>query len=359
VDGSAVAGRDFGGAVGFEKEGTFIFENTEVEKYIEVPIINTNRYEGETEFTISLKNFKSPAARAGFGKHVALKVVIASDTDTKNMIDNVTKYLESNDGSYDVGSATWSQQFKDAITFHGSVMSAADWVMHIITLPWKLIFAFVPPTCYAGGWLCFSVALIFIGIVTAFIGDLAALMGCCIGLKDTVTAITFVALGTSLPDAFASKAATINDESADAAIGNVTGSNSVNVFLGLGLPWSIAAVYWNSGMVSDKAEKRWRIKYGGEIGGFDKRGTKGPDGARSIGFDNDVAFVVPAGALALSVGTFCFCACTCLAVLQYRRVTYGAELGGDRKVSNRHAAFFVSLWFLYLGVSILSAEGIL
>ena len=33
-------------------------------------------------------------------------------------------------------------------------------------------------------------------------------MGCCLGLKDTVTAITFVALGTSLPDAFASKAAT-------------------------------------------------------------------------------------------------------------------------------------------------------
>ena len=31
---------------------------------------------------------------------------------------------------------------------------------------------------------------------------------------------------------------------ADAAIGNVTGSNSVNVFLGLGLPWMMAAVYW-------------------------------------------------------------------------------------------------------------------
>ena len=52
-------------------------------------------------------------------------------------------------------------------------------------------------------------------------------MGCCLGLKDVVTAITFVALGTSLPDAFASKAATINDDSADAAVGNVTGSNAV------------------------------------------------------------------------------------------------------------------------------------
>ena len=51
------------------------------------------------------------------------------------------------------------------------------------------------------------------------------------------------AAGTSLPDTFASKSAAVNNDSADAAVGNVTGSNSVNVFLGLGLPWTIAAIY--------------------------------------------------------------------------------------------------------------------
>ena len=56
-------------------------------------------------------------------------------------------------------------------------------------------------------------------------------------------AITFVALGTSLPDTFASKAAAVGEKNADNAIGNITGSNSVNVFLGLGLPWLIAAIY--------------------------------------------------------------------------------------------------------------------
>jgi len=35
------------------------------------------------------------------------------------------------------------------------------------------------------------------------------------------------------------------DETSDNAIGNVTGSNSVNVFLGLGLPWTMAAIYWS------------------------------------------------------------------------------------------------------------------
>jgi len=33
------------------------------------------------------------------------------------------------------------------------------------------------------------------------------------------------------------------EATADNSVGNVTGSNSVNVFLGLGLPWSVAAVY--------------------------------------------------------------------------------------------------------------------
>ena len=60
-----------------------------------------------------------------------------------------------------------------------------------------------------------------------------------------ITAITFVALGTSLPDTFASKTAAIQEKYADNAVGNVTGSNSVNVFLGLGLPWLIAAIVRN------------------------------------------------------------------------------------------------------------------
>ena len=45
-------------------------------------------------------------------------------------------------------------------------------------------------------------------------------------------------------DTFASKIAAINDETADASIGNVTGSNAVNVFLGIGLPWTFASFYW-------------------------------------------------------------------------------------------------------------------
>lgn len=107
----------------------------------------------------------------------------------------------------------------------------------------QILFAIVPPCSWWGGWLTFCVALIMIGLLTAVVGDLATIFGCLVGLKKEVTAITFVALGTSLPDLFASKTAAINEKYADASIGNVTGSNSVNVFLGLGTPWVIASIY--------------------------------------------------------------------------------------------------------------------
>lgn len=38
-----------------------------------------------------------------------------------------------------------------------------------------------------------------IGVVTAIIGDVASHFGCTLGIKDSVTAIVFVALGTSVP----------------------------------------------------------------------------------------------------------------------------------------------------------------
>lgn len=111
--------------------------------------------------------------------------------------------------------------------------------------PWNFLVATIPPTLFMGGWAAFVFALAYIGIVTAFIGDLASLFGCVIGLSDGVTAITFVALGTSLPDTFASKTVAVSDRTADNAIGNITGSNAVNVYLGLGLPWMIASIYWH------------------------------------------------------------------------------------------------------------------
>lgn len=49
-----------------------------------------------------------------------------------------------------------------------------------------------------------------------------------------------------MPDTFASRQAATQEKYADSSIGNVNGSNAVNVFLGLGLPWLIASIYWST-----------------------------------------------------------------------------------------------------------------
>ncbi len=50
-----------------------------------------------------------------------------------------------------------------------------------------------------GGWACFIASIVGIGILTAVVGDFASHFGCTVGLKDSVTAISLVALGTSIP----------------------------------------------------------------------------------------------------------------------------------------------------------------
>ena len=49
------------------------------------------------------------------------------------------------------------------------------------------------------GYPCFVISIAMIGVCTAVIGDVAAQLGCFIYLKDSVNAIAFVALGTSVP----------------------------------------------------------------------------------------------------------------------------------------------------------------
>lgn len=56
----------------------------------------------------------------------------------------------------------------------------------------------------------------------------------------------YICVNVCISDTFASKVAALHDKHADASIGNVTGSNAVNVFLGIGVAWSIAAIYHNA-----------------------------------------------------------------------------------------------------------------
>lgn len=55
--------------------------------------------------------------------------------------------------------------------------------IHLITIGWKLFFAFIPPRDYWQGWAAFIVSLIFIGIVTAIVAEFANMFGCMANVK--------------------------------------------------------------------------------------------------------------------------------------------------------------------------------
>ncbi|KAM6972203.1 sodium/calcium exchanger 1a isoform 1-T1 [Aplochiton taeniatus] len=263
--------------------------------------------------------------RPTLGEHVKLEVIVQESYEFKNIVD---KLIKKTNLALLLGTNSWREQFREAITVSSGddddeecgeekLPSCFDYVMHFLTVFWKVLFAFVPPTDYWNGWACFVVSICMIGLLTAFIGDLASHFGCTVGLKDSVTAVVFVALGTSVPDTFASKVAATQDQYADASIGNVTGSNAVNVFLGIGVAWSIAAIYHRAH---------------GEV------------------------FRVDPGTLAFSVTLFTIFALVCVAVLMYRRrPEIGGELGGPRTAKILTTTLFFSLWLLYIIFSSLEA----
>lgn len=314
-DQSAVRGKDYMG-----EGGTLTFEAGERAKNIEIEIIDDHQFEKDETFLVEISEIKTEGAKIGRMKRTI--VTIVSDDEYKKMFDRVVGMANINLDKLAFGSQTWGQQFTEAMSINGGDIDSAstmDYVMHFLTFFWKVLFAFVPPCSWLGGWLSFCVILAMIGIMTALIGDLATVFGCLLGLKSEVTAITFVALGTSLPDLFASRAAATNEKYADASIGNVTGSNGVNVFLGLGIPWLIAASYHTA---------------------------------------NNSKFLTPPGALGTSVILYSVCAAASIGILIIRRFVgvFGkGELGGPSCSKLACGLIMIGFWIIYVLISSLVA----
>lgn len=321
---SALPGVHYGeSGVQQELTGTLVFQNNESSGVIEIPLLNTKRriklddeedeeVENDPTFTLTITEATNGATVA-VGKASTLVTI----TDDAHYSELVKKVYAALDAGQKIETSTWKEQFLEAIDYDETAdMSGTTMFLHCLSFPWKVMFAFIPPTSYYGGWLTFGCSLSVIGLVTMVIGELASTWGCMLGIPEAVVAITVVALGTSMPDTFASITATQMSSDADAAIGNITGSNSVNVFLGLGLPWMISSVY--------------------------------AEATNSV-------YVTPKGTLATSVMVFCPCAAACLGTFIIREWMGIGALGGSKEGRWAMAAFFVSLWLIFLTCAILAS----
>ncbi|XP_057427190.1 magnesium/proton exchanger [Lotus japonicus] len=222
----------------------------------------------------------------------------------------------------------WGQQFVDALMLesHESkkmnnvYLRIAQICWQLLLLPWRFLFAFVPPCHIAHGWISFICSLLFISGIAYIVTKLTDLISCVTGINAYVIAFTALASGTSWPDLVASKIAAERQKTADSAIANITCSNSVNIYVGIGVPWLIDTLY------------------------------------------NFIAYREPlhiqnAGGLSFSLIVFFCTSVGCISVLVVRRLVFGAELGGPRLWAWITAVFFMFLWIIFVVLSSLKVSG--
>eukprot|EP00435_Cladocopium_sp_Y103_P073760 s17_g45.t1 len=321
-------------------QGTLEFPPGVTERFIEIEILAKRMEEIADKFLLILDEAEGAKFDTQEGgnrdSHTQTIMIGVNEAD-----EGASKWLDAtfNCDEVSLGLTEWRVQFMEAIFCGGTwesqkEASCLDRVFHFVSLPWKLFFWPVPPKVFVGGWVCFIVSLAYIAFLTAVIGDMAEIFGCVLEIPDLVTGISFVALGTSMPDLFASRHAAVEDPTADAAIINVTGSNSVNVFLGLGLPWTAAAVVW---MVRGQTEQ-WKALY--------------PDIAARASMRNAGGALVVRGAedLFFSVIVFAVMAAFALIVVLVRRRYVGGELGGPMPSKVMGGLSLLVFWFSYIGL---------
>ncbi|CAL9093894.1 unnamed protein product [Musa textilis] len=254
---------------------------------------------------------------------LAYKIVPDNDTEEPSelycnkMVDNERDIL-----------SVWMQQFLDALRLESTesnkmvsfYLRIGRVLWKLIIMPWRLLFAFVPPYQIAHGWIAFIGSLSFISGIAYVVTKLTEGISCVTGINPYVIAFTALASGTSWPDLVASKIAAERQITADSAIANIICSNSVNIYIGIGIPWLIDTTY-------------------------------------NVFVYQQPLYIQNAGGLSFSLLVFFTTSAACIAVLVLRRITLGAELGGPKLWAWLTSTYFMFLWLLFVVLSSLKVSG--
>merc|ERR1719412_2642392 len=170
-------------------EGELLFCNEETEKIIEIPILDEESYEKNLIMYVNIEeprhiaegkegegvdysilDAKKPEdlteeekiallGRPCLGQNTKLQIRIKESKEFKSSVD---KLMAKTNNSILAGSSSWLEQFTGAFEVQAEgdddeegeegeegeekMPSCGDYIMHFLTLPWKLIFALIPPT---------------------------------------------------------------------------------------------------------------------------------------------------------------------------------------------------------------------
>ena len=126
--------------------------------------------------------------------------------------------------------------------------SCADKALELLSAPWTFVFSCTIPSCEGDEgwvhmhWVTFINSCLWIGIISWLLVFCASNFGCLVGLDPIVMGVTFLAAGTSVPDAISS-IVVAKQGKGGMAVANAIGSNVFDICLGLGIPTFIACAF--------------------------------------------------------------------------------------------------------------------
>jgi hypothetical protein len=192
--------------------------------------------------------------------------------------------------------------------------------LDLVSVPWKLLFATIPPRDYLGGWAAFVLAFAAIGLVTLLVMEITLTLGCLFNLRSGIQALVLLAVGLSMPNLTLSRSVAKKAKHADASVGLASSASAASIFVGLGLPWTIATIYH-------------LIKY-------------------------DEAFYVgkfETADMAFSLAILGACTLISLVILALRRRISGGEIGGPSRYFS--GTILILLWVVFVATSNLNSYG--
>eukprot|EP00057_Strongylocentrotus_purpuratus_P030006 XP_780438.3 PREDICTED: sodium/potassium/calcium exchanger 3 [Strongylocentrotus purpuratus] len=152
------------------------------------------------------------------------------------------------EGTEDVISERSFPEIDSPFSLPSGIINILKW---IVTLPICILLFFTIPDCRRkrfDRWymVTFFISVAWIAIFSYVMVWMVAYIGHTLHIPDTIMGITFLAAGTSVPDAIASLLVA-REGLGDMAVSNSIGSNVFDILIGLALPWFIKTAFVSYG----------------------------------------------------------------------------------------------------------------
>ncbi|XP_050360492.1 sodium/potassium/calcium exchanger 4 isoform X2 [Nymphalis io] len=152
---------------------------------------------------------------------------------------------ETNQGNVEEGNKEVVEEYRHSLWKWPSGRSKLTKTTWIVTWPIHLVYLFTIPDCEKPrfkNWfpLTFIMCIVWIGSLSYIVAWMITIIGDTLMIPDSVMGITFLAAGTSVPEAVSS-VIVAKQGHGSMGISNSIGSNTFDILLCLGLPWLIKA----------------------------------------------------------------------------------------------------------------------